>query len=153
MNPSEIAAWVGAVSGVSALMWDFYKWKTAGPRLVISVSANMLKIPARNKERYVLTRVRNVGSAPTTLTTMVLSVYDSRYARLRMRQSKAMVVVQPSPGQPLPYKLDVGEEWAGMVNQTEELNTLIDTGKLWCDVSHTWSKRPVQGLVSRPQKG
>ena len=45
MKPTEVAAWVGATTGISGLLWDFYKWKTSGPKLAITINTGMEALP------------------------------------------------------------------------------------------------------------
>lgn len=153
LKPTEIAAWVGAVTGLSALLWDFYKWKTAGPKLTISISTGMKMTQDRDKDAtYVIAHVRNNGTTATTLTTMALATYRSWLARVRMKHTKAFVVPKPLHAEPLPFKLNVGEQWTGIVKQTAELDALIGTGKLWCQIYHSWSGRPVFAPIRKHNK-
>ena len=66
-----------------------------------------------------------------------------------MNRARGFVVLQPSPAQPIPYKIDVGTEWTGMVKQTPELEALINSGNLWCEFYDAWSRRPL--LVHVPK--
>lgn len=151
MNATDTAAWIGAVTGIGGLIWNIFVQFRAGGRLDVSVNSGMMRIPDHQKDaRYVVARVRNVGTAKTTITNMALGKYDSWWARKRMNRSWAAVAPSPSTAQPLPYKLDVGEEWTGMITQTEDLNKLIASDKLWCEIYHSFSSRPV--LIHIPPK-
>lgn len=153
MRVTDIAAWAGAVSGFTALCWDFYKWKTAGPKLVATVTPGVAKVPDRDKNaRYLVASVQNRGTSPTTLTNMALAVYESWLSRMQLKRTKAFVAYQPSTAQPLPYKLDVGAQWTGVVKQDAELELLINSGNLWCEFYDAWSKRPLFARVHKPNK-
>ena len=150
LKPAEVAAWVGAVTGVSALMWDFYKWKTSGPRMNMTVSTDMTILPrGDDNAKYVSATVRNTGTASTTITGFGFAVYEGWIARTRLAPSAQFIIPSPAFAQRLPFKLDVGAEWNGMAIQDAELEKLIDAGKLWCRVYNSWSSRPVQARVSR----
>ena len=149
LKPAEVAAWVGAITGPSALMWDLYKWKTSGPRLSLTVSTDMMMLPRVDDATYVSASVRNTGRASTTITGLGFAVYEGWLARARLAPSAQFVIPSPVSGQRLPFKLDVGAEWNGMAIQDSELEKLMITGKLWCRVYHSWSNRPVQVRVSR----
>jgi hypothetical protein len=41
MTSTEIAAWWGAIIASIVLLWDIYKWKTRGPKLVMRLSPNI----------------------------------------------------------------------------------------------------------------
>lgn len=146
MNATDLAAWVGAVTGVCAVLWDFYKWKTSGPILRVSAYPDMLLKDDRRSpdNRYVEFKVCNTGTANAMITSCGFFFYDSWFARIRLKPARAMLDTDPNPNQPLPHKLDVGEEWIGIALQDDELNGLIKTGKLWCYVIHSWSKKPIQ---------
>jgi hypothetical protein len=147
MSATAVAAWVGAVSGLAAILWDFYKWKTYGPKLTVSANSGMKMVTphplARDDGDYLTIWVRNTGKTKTTLTTVSFAVYDSWWSKLRLKQSKAGIVPQPL-GSPIPFKLDVGEEWVGSVEENERINEMLRTGRMWCDIYHSWSKRPAQ---------
>jgi hypothetical protein len=67
MATTTVVAWIGAVSGVSGLMWDFYKWKTSGPKLSVSVKPGMVIMERRKRpseETLVVIRIQNIGTAP-----------------------------------------------------------------------------------------
>ena len=69
MKVTDIAAWAGAVTGFTALCWDIYKWRTAGPKLVATITSGMAMMPDRDKNaRYLMAKVQNRGTSPTTLT-------------------------------------------------------------------------------------
>ena len=148
MTHAEIAAWVGAITGPGALFWDFYKWKVAGPKLKINPSPGMAMKPDHEKgSRYLIVDVYNTGTSATTITTIALIVYRSKFAKLRRRRDKSFVIPVPSVAQPLPFRLDVGGRWTAIINQDLELGSLIATGRLWCAIYHSWSKRPVYAPV------
>jgi hypothetical protein len=39
---TTVVAWIGAVSGISGLLWNFYKWKINKPKLYVSVKTGMV---------------------------------------------------------------------------------------------------------------
>ena len=147
MTLTEIAAWVGAVSGLSAILWDFYKWKTSGPKLRVSANPGMKMLsrnpPAKDDRDYLTIFVRNTGTTKTTITTISLVTYESWWARRRLKPSEGGIVPEPL-GKNIPYKLDVGEEWVGSIEQNKYVEDMLRTGKMWGEIYHSWSKRPAQ---------
>lgn len=155
MATTTVVAWIGAISGLTGLAWDFYKWKTSGPKLSVSVAPGM-KILERGRsgmvqdnETYVAIRIRNTGTATTTITTLGLSTFESWWSRRRLKRTACGICLSPQTSQPLPHKLGVGEEWGGMVLQKGTFEEMRQTGKLWCEVCHSWSKRPILTRVPR----
>ncbi len=149
--PTEIVAWVGAVTGLTALVWDFYKWKVAGPKLTVSISVGMTLANAPTDTEYIVVRVGNVGTSPTTLNMIGFAIYDSWLARMRLkpRNGKAFVVLHPFRSSPLPFKLDVGAEWTGLIGQDAKLNAMIDTGRLWFEMHHLNARRPASTRIKK----
>ena len=150
MAATTVVAWVGAISGLSSLFWDFYKWKTSGPKLAVSIAPGMKMVGAKPRsvtrnddETFVVIRVRNTGTATTTLTMIGLSTYESWWSRRRLRRTDCVVCPIPQTTQQLPYKLGVGEEWGGALIQNGTFEKMRETGNLWCEVCHSWSQRPV----------
>src|SRR5437868_1970339 len=75
-----------AVTGPTAILWDFFKWKTSGPKLAISAWANMIKMPSLpHNPRFLRITVQNVGTTTTTLTNAGFYVYGSHWTRFRYR--------------------------------------------------------------------
>jgi len=150
MSATDVAAWVGAICGPGALLWDVYKWRLSGPKLEVSAAPGMVAMPhpmVKDREKYIVVTVRNNGTTATTITTISFATYDSWCARTRLKQSAAGVVPEPLSSQPIPYKLDVGEQWVGAVKQNEYVEELLRSGRLWCDIWHSSSKRPAQVRV------
>ena len=106
MTPTDWAAWIGAITGVCAIAWDFIKWKTAGPKLKVWTHRNMVLMPdpVSSKNRYIEVRIRNNGTAKTTITTCGFHLYDSWFAQMRRKPSKSMIIANPIGAQPLPYQ-------------------------------------------------
>jgi hypothetical protein len=117
----------------------------------MSANAEMILIPAdpvRGKDaKYISVRVRNTGTAATTITNLCLVTYDTWWARKRGKWSSGGVIKEPSPGQRIPFKLEIGAEWMGLAAQNDELDRKIATGNLWCEVYHSWSTQPVRARV------
>jgi hypothetical protein len=150
MTATDVAAWLGAAGTVSGVLWEVFKWRTAGPKLDVHIATGMVKMPLPGTAtKYVVARVSNNGTALTTITNMSFAVYNSRRDRWRLRSSDgiAFIVASPSSTQPLPFKLEAGAEWAGMAIQDKRVEELMATGDLWCEIHHSWSKRPVQTKV------
>jgi hypothetical protein len=149
MSPTDIAAWVGALSGVAALAWDFYKWKFSGPKLEVSTNYGMKVAGPHAKHDnsdYISIWVRNTGTAKTTISTLWVVTYDSWWAQKRGKRLKAAVIPYPAPGV-IPSELDVGSEWVGAIRQSKEINEMLRSGKMWCEVFHSWSKNPTRAHI------
>jgi len=65
-------------------------------------------------------------------------------------QADQSFVVVESIGDKMPFKLEVGGEWNGYVNQDGPFCQLIADGKLWCGVYHSFAgEKPEQAQVMK----
>lgn len=82
---------------------------------------------------YVSITAANVGDQPTTITNLGGMYFDSwwrAYVR-RRKPNKAFIITAPSQAQPIPYRFDVGSQWIGLANQTEEIVDWAKNGYLF----------------------
>jgi hypothetical protein len=148
MNPTQLAAWIGACTGVASLAWNIYVKLTEGPKLIVSARPGMKRMPPRNgNPDYLSITVSNTGTDPTTLKNLSLHVYASK-RRKNMKKARSFVIAT-FEGPQLPHKLEVGGEWRVIMKQAGDFDQLLSTGRLWCAVHHSFSKRPVQSKVEQ----
>ena len=119
ISSTEIAAWWGAIMASVVFLWDMYKWKTQGPKLVMRLSPNMLMYPdlPPYQPRFVSVTVSNIGDQPTTIKGFGVEYYADWFKRLRQRAHDriAFAVGNQSHVEPLPKVLNPGEEWIGLI--------------------------------------
>jgi hypothetical protein len=70
MTATDVAAFVGAITGPLALGWEIYKWWIKGCRLRGSSRPHCTRPgdPALGGMRCIRVNVRNIGDASTTIT-------------------------------------------------------------------------------------
>ena len=146
MTPTDVAAWVGAITGSLVLLWDVFKWVLSGVRIRVSVAPNMTAYGSAaallGMKTCIVVEASNVGQAKTTITHVVGFHYTSpAHKFLRRKPLKSIVVLDPKPGA-VPHELDVGERWLGMMEQNEEIEELSRNGALYVGVIHSSGKRP-----------
>lgn len=146
----DLTPWLavlGSVTGVASLVWNIYVKVSAGPKIVVKVWPGMKMMPTPPGDAtYLRVNVRNLGTAPTKLTTLSLQLYASEKAAKKQKPDKSFVIVEPVIGK-LPYKLDVGDEWDGYINQTDQFNEMMASGNLYCAIHHSFSETFVQARV------
>ncbi len=149
LTGTDIVAWWGAILATVVLLWDIYKWKTAGPRIRFVVRSGMIVVgdPSREGQTFVSAEATNVGDRPTTITNLVLQHYKTYLAMLRHKPSTSMLVTNPSISQPLPYVLQPGSVWQGLAIQSEEIEDLAKSGYLVCGLCHSHSHREIDRRV------
>ena len=155
MSVTQLAAWVGACSGLGSLLWNIYTKLTSGPKLDATAKSGMEALHSprattRDPSKYIVVSIWNNGTARTTLTSVWFSTYDSWWSRKRSKRSQSGIVPQPMSSQPMPYQLDVGQEYVGGIKQTDFIEKMLQTGNLWCEICHSWSNGPVQVNVIGP---
>lgn len=139
MNPTQWAAWVGAITGVAGLGWNVFLKFSSGPKLTVLPFAGMkIMPPPPGDPSYLSVTVHNRGTAPTTISNLGLCVYDSWWAVKRRKGSKHFVIVNYQ-GQQLPLKLEVGGEWPSLTQQDERFDGLSSSDRLWVTVFHSFS--------------
>lgn len=134
------AAWIGAATGVFSLAWNMYLKVASGPKLRISAHAGLVMMPPPPGDPHFLRIiVRNVGSAPTTITNYTLHSFKGLRSRLKRTEFNAAksAVVTRYIGKQCPTKLDVGEEVSIMVEHDSRFEEWLKEG-VWVGVSHSF---------------
>ena len=147
MSGTDIAAWWGAVIATAVLIWDIYKWRTAGPRLAVDVRSGMkfFNDPNRKDDFFITVRIANTGDRPTTITNMGFAYYSSFLSYLLEKPTKAVTIFRP--GTPLPHILRPGDIWDGAAKQDAELEQWARDGYLFCLIYHSATTKAVQARV------
>jgi hypothetical protein len=145
-NPTTLAAWWGAVLASVAFLWDAYKWWTTGPqiRMVVLPERRVVGDPELEGKTLIAIQATNVGDRPTTLENLAFVWYANWWNRLRWKQKRGYIIINPGRGRNFPYKLEVGERWDGLAFQEETLVQEASTGHLMVELSYASSKRPIR---------
>lgn len=150
LTTTEIVAGYAAIVATFVLLWDVYKWQTAGPRLKMSAGPNFIIIgdlvPDPNK--YISVRISNIGDRKTTLTNLGFEFYSAKW--IGRRNVKFFIAHNPLTPNPLPFVFEAGEEWSARVIQTEELEQMARSGYLYCVVYYTDKEKPVWKRITMP---
>jgi hypothetical protein len=151
MSATDIAAWIGAVTGTLVLIWDVYKWLETGPKIKVSVAPNMVAygsaVAVLGNKANIMVEVTNTGDGKTTITHLVGLFYRSRLRKwLRRKPDRTMIVLNPGSGQ-LPHVIHPGERWIGAMDQSDALIKMSNEGALYVGVLHSTQKPPVLARV------
>lgn len=146
---TQFAAWWGAIIATLVLIWDIYKWKKRGAKIVIKARPNMVGVPSDDKT-YIVVIVTNRGDLPTTITHLVGLYYPSIFSKFLHRKINFFF---PYPGPtPPPYTLQPGNEWKGLIDQDNLKQDLLVQGRkkgfLYCGVVHSSSNKPMLKRVN-----
>lgn len=115
----------------------------------------------KDDNTYVMVTVSNRGSAPTTITHMVLFEYPSELAiyipqRLRrwkwvhrqLGEARVFIANSGAAGQ-MPYLLQPGTYWIGLAKHTPDLERAIETGRLYVGIRGSHSDKTSFKRVKR----
>ena len=124
-----------AIISTFVLGWDAYKWLASGAKIDLSVSPNMKMyggaIP--DPKTHIMVTAYNIGDQPTTITNLGGMYFDSwwRAYITKRRPTEAFIVTEPSQAQRIPYRFEVGDQWMGMADQTDEIVEKAKNGYLF----------------------
>ena len=156
-NIDPVAAYAAVVATLVAIL-EVFRWRRSGARLRVTVSPNMVVFPnlggSDSEKTFVLVSVRNVGDAPTTIGSLGLYYYTSRYKKWRNRRERCMIVPDPGGhfGSNLPFVLRPGERWSGAVEQTDDLVDMARQGFLYAMLGHSMSDDELLVRISIPEE-
>lgn len=138
-NPNEL--WTLAIAAYAAVIstfvlgWDAYKWLASGAKIDVSASAGMKIIGGEIEDpnTYVSITAYNVGDRPTTIINLGGMYFDSwwRAYVTKRKPKEAFIITIPSQTQPLPFRFDVGAQWIGMAEQTNDILQKAKNGYLF----------------------
>jgi len=149
MSGTDVAAWWGAVIATAVLIWDIYKWRTAGPRIALDVRSGMkfLNDPSGKDDFFITVRVTNTGDRPTTITNMGFAYYSSFVRYLLKKPTKAVTIFRPGTPHQLPHILKPGDIWDGAAEQDAEMEQWARDGYLLCLIYHSARTKPLEARV------
>jgi hypothetical protein len=115
-----------AVISTFVFAWDLCKWAMSGLKIDLEVAPNKVVVGYAGfdeSQTYISMTASNVGDRPTTITNCGGMIFDSWWRAYVTRRNafKAFVVLQPSVAQRVPYRLEVGAQWLGLLDQTDDL--------------------------------
>lgn len=128
--------------------WNMFIWFRTGARVQLKISTGMVVMPPLQgmdeDDLYISFSVANIGTAPTTITNLVLFGYSNWFGYLINRPSKTAVINSGPPfSKPLPNVLKVGETYGALVNQIKDVEEWSRTHMLFGGVCHSTSERIV----------
>ena len=71
VSATDVAAWIGAITGVGLLFWNIYTWWHSGPRLRVEALPNLFPgdlpvAPIPENRSFLQIKVYNYGDRETT---------------------------------------------------------------------------------------
>ena len=119
-----IAAYAAVIS-TFVLGWDAYKWLASGAKIDLSASSGMKIIGGQvpDPKTYISVTALNVGDRPTTITNLGGMYFESwwRAYITRRKPEEAFIVTEPSQAQRIPFRFEVGAQWIGLAEQSDDI--------------------------------
>ncbi len=144
MSASDWAAWWGAITATIVLGWDVYKWRQSKSNIRVSASPNMQTVNHATgrleSDKNICVEVVNNGDKLTTLTHLVVIHYANWLDRIRRKPSMQGVVTNPLGGR-IPYELEPGKRWTGLIDQKDIEEKTPNIVHLYCGVYHSASNK------------
>lgn len=147
---TQFLAWWGAIIATAVLLWDVHKWWRTGPQIRMMAQGNMRAMgdPELEGRPLIIVHATNIGDRATTLESMWLDWYENwwRYY-IRRKTDRHYLIKNPGRERSFPYRLEVGERWDGIADQSGEIADHAKEGYWVCNLSHACSKCPVKARI------
>jgi hypothetical protein len=123
MTVTDVLAIIGAITGVTgtllgltALIWDFYKWRYS-ERVRLKVWASGGHVTNHNRQdNLIRISITNVGKVGTTIQAISLNGFNSK-EEMKKRYSEPVAVIHNPLFATLPARIEPGNEWNGCIYQ------------------------------------
>lgn len=148
----------GACVATGVALWNVFVYRRDNRvRLAGSVNTNAVTIggaltPVTAGKKYIVIYVSNHGTVPCQVNSMCVLAYKNLFNawRGRLEVGQSGIIVDPMSAltrQRLPYRLERGNRYIGMCEQTKELEELSRTKYLYAGVNHSMADRPFRVRV------
>lgn len=145
MSASDIAAWWGAIVATMVFGLDIFKWWKAGPKIIVRANPNMQMVSSGQglePEKNIFLEVVNNGDKLTTVTHVIIHHYKSKWSVICKKPNGQAVVPLPGPMQKLPFELEPGKRWTGLIDQSD-IKSKFQGGYIYCGILHTATPKPI----------
>lgn len=118
---TDAAAWVGALAGFGALLWQFLTWRRSSHHVKVTRTQSWFTYSDETlSEDLVCVSARNVGTGPVTVTSWGISMETRR---------ENIVVVNPLQGSTeLPHRLERGTSMSLFVRAADLMRARGERG-------------------------
>jgi hypothetical protein len=113
---TSVVAWIGALTGIAALLWQVATWRRSAHNVKVSYTQSWVAYSNGNlSEALVCVSARNIGAAAVTVTQWGISMGSN---------GENLTVLSPIPNStPLPHRLESGSEMSLFLRAVDLLNT------------------------------
>ena len=136
-NLDPIALYAAILSTIIAI-WEYIKWR-ARNCIEVKCNTNMLFIPSKDKNKYIVANVTNKGQTATTITHFALYYWKNRFDKFFNQAQQSFIVNTDQ----VPQVIQPGEQWMAQVIQSEELVSMATEGCLYAVIIHSMGKKEI----------
>ena len=158
-TPTDYAAWIGALTGTAALLFEVWKHWREGARVELAVARQMAVQAPHPAQDVAVVTAENHGDADTTITHLYveqsntfLGAYGKRWFGLKWTQA---FIPPRLPMLNYPAVVGPGKQWQAVIPE-EVINAICEGWKYnYLCLRITTSKRPasVRIYYRAPEKG
>lgn len=157
MDVTTFLAVLGAITGTSALFWDVYKWRNAGPKLRVHFGLDFTvnrEAHSFTKEQfvppnpYLLVKLVNIGQSKTTVERLEIVIYEDKRKKKNYEEKARLIYMDTHLGN-LPYTLEPAQRWIGALPQTPDLEYSIEKELVFLEIFDTYHVRPTVKRLRR----
>ncbi|MBU1882355.1 hypothetical protein KKA08_09975 [bacterium] len=132
MSISDIAAWWGAIIASFVLIWDIFKWRKSGPKIIATARRGWktFNIPQTEGHKLIHVTATNTGDRATTLTVMGLHWYPEGSTLADKTKRQTYVVMGIQGFDKIPQKIEPGDVWTNVIIEHEKIAPLLTKGML-----------------------
>lgn len=143
-----------AIVATAAFVLNFRTWFEKQVRLNLSLISDAVLIGGESTEKELMAvTVINRGGQTMTLTNLVVLRFDSPWKRCRMRPSQSYMIPNPQVGGTgvLPFELDAGKKWTGIIRKRPDVIPDIQDGTYYAGVYGSHQDRPHLLRIPKPR--
>ena len=140
---TEFFAGYSAIVATAVAVWNVYARFNDGPRLRATAHPNMKIMggAVRDSQTYIAINAMNIGNRATTIVTVGMYQFDSRWKRLRRRSKRAWIINTVPPGNVTPHVLEPGHRFMTLAPQNEEIIKATNEKLVYVAIGESMGKR------------
>jgi len=136
---TDLIAFYAALVSTSLLVFEIIKWFRSGPQVTLDIQTNMKFINVPNisgDKTFTVFKLTNNGDRATTVENIGYRYYKSGFHYwIRNHSEQAIIPTGNTCFKPLPYVLEPGTTWEGLMDETIATKNYTRKG-LFVFVSH-----------------
>jgi len=146
MTLTEFFAGYSAIVATAVATWNVITYLRDGARLRVTAHPNMKLMGSGvvDNNMYITVNVANVGNRATTIQTLGMYTFKSRWHRWRRKHENLAWVINCSPpGNTCPHVLDPGHKFMGLALQSEDVEKRTRDKLTYIAIGHSMGKQEV----------